>query len=186
PFNFTVERLHQIKNEHESYIANATDFNILTDKKRSSDILFLNSYFRYTPFERTRSLVDTLPNSFHIHFLSFGDMFDAILLDLPASYPLNDLHLQEKFNSFISAYNGICECLNEQIPTFNHMRIEVFLGANNNGYCHFNYSGLSYDVANEKENVLINRKFIFLQAFNDLLQYIRTYYQEVEMSSNYF
>ncbi|EOC0143069.1 HNH endonuclease [Cronobacter sakazakii] len=186
PFNFTVERLHQIKNEHESYIANATDFNILTDKKRSSDILFLNSYFRYTPFERTRSLVDTLPNSFHIHFLSFGDMFDAILLDLPASYPLNDLHLQEKFNSFISAYNGICECLNEQIPTFNHMRIEVFLGANDNGYCHFNYSGLSYDVANEKENVLINRKFIFLQAFNDLLQYIRTYYQEVEMSSNYF
>ncbi|MCK6924303.1 HNH endonuclease [Enterobacter roggenkampii] len=186
PFNFTVERLHQIKNEHESYIVNVTDFNKLTEKRRSSDVIFLNSYFRFTPFERSRSLVDTLPNSFHIHLLSFGDMFDCILLDLPASYPLNDSYLQEKFNNFILAYHGIYDCLREQIPTFNDLRIEVFLGANDNGYCHFNCHGLPYDVANEKENIFIQRKFIFLQAFNDLLQYIRTYYQEVEISSNYF
>lgn len=186
PFNFTVEVLHQIKNEHESYIANVTDFNILTDKKRSSDVFFLNSYFRYTPFERSRSLVDTLPNSFHIHLLSFGDIFDCILLDLPASYPLNDPYLQEKFNNFILAYNSLYECIQEQVPTFNDMRIEVFLGSNSNGYCHLNYNGLPYDVAIEKENVIVVRKSIFLNAFNELLQYIRGYYQEVEISSNFF
>ena len=186
PFTYTVEVLNAIKKEHESHIAKVTNFSLFGDSKRRSDIEFLNAYFRFTPFERLRSLVDTLPNSFHINFLSFGDQFDCILMDLPTSYPLNDTILHLKFNAFITSYHLMYHLMNRQLPIENNMFIPYFGGTNHAGYCHFNYQELPFDKANSIERQLIKRKKSILDSYTDLILYIRDYFPEVVMRSPYF
>lgn len=183
---FPVERLLEIKNDHESFIANVTDFSPFALKKRKNDIEFLNAYFYYTPFGRVRGLIDTLPSYYHIHLDIFDDMFDSILKDLPAHYPLNDNNLQEKFKSFIQAYKDVDCILHSSITTSNGYFIETFSGANHNHICHFNYSNLPYDKSQQIEVELIKRRNEMFSAYDSLLSYIRGYYPEVEIYSPNF
>ncbi|EFX1691209.1 HNH endonuclease, partial [Shigella sonnei] len=175
PFTYTVEKLHQIKSEHEAYIQGATDNTLFSDKKRQSDVDFLNAYFHFTPFARVRSLVETLPNSFHINLLIFGDQFDSILRDFPASYPLNDKLLHGHFQSFIDSYKNIDFIISGHLSISDNRNIQVFGGANHNLLCHFNYDELPSDKALIIEQDLISHKISLLNAYEGLINYLRAY-----------
>jgi len=186
PITYTVEKLHQIKKDFEAHINNVTDRSLFADKKRKSDVEFLNAYFRYTPFARLRSLVDTLPHSFHIDFLIFGDQFDNILKDFPANYPLNDDSLQNHFQSFINSYNNIDYIINGELPISDIRGIPVFGGANHNLNCHFNYDELPSDKVLEIEQELISHKSSLINAYDNFISYLREYYPEVDIYTPIF
>ncbi|WP_445336054.1 HNH endonuclease signature motif containing protein [Citrobacter koseri] len=183
PSTYTVEKLHQIKREHEAYIESVTSNTLFSDKNRQSDIEFLNAYFHYTPFARVRSLVETLPDSFHTDFLIFGDQFDNILRDFPAGYPLNDKLLHGHFQNFIDSYNNIDHIICGHLSISDNRHIQVFGGANHNLYCHFNYDELPLDKASIIEQELITHKISLLNAYDSFINYIRAYYPEVEIYS---
>ncbi|MGC0802086.1 HNH endonuclease [Pantoea agglomerans] len=186
PITYTVEKLHQIKKDHEEYINTVTSNTLFSDKIRKSDVDFLNAYFHYTPFARLRSLVDTLPNSFHTDLLIFGDQFDNILRDLPASYPLNDKSLDGHFRTFINWYKNIDHIICGHLPISDNRNIQVFGGANHNLFCHFNYDELPSDKALIIEKELSSHKISLLNAYDGFITYLRAYYPEVGIYSPIF
>lgn len=185
PVTYTVEKLKSIKNEHEQFIANSTDFSPFSLARRKSDITFLNAYFHYTPFLRVRSYLDDLPYRFHLDFLTFDDQFDCILKDLPSSYPLNDKILNSNFYDFICSYRKILYCLTGYIEKDN-LCIPIFGGANNIRYCHFNTNELPFDKIEQIEFNISSACNECSCAYNNLISYNREYYPEVNMNSPHF
>jgi len=184
PFEYTIQRLHEIKNEHELYIFNATNFNSNAINNKRSDIDFLNTYFFYTPFGRVLSLIDSLPNSYHIDLSILGDQFEIIVKCLPASYPLNDNFLQDKFNDFIERYYCVDKYLFGRVSISECEDVEVYNGANYNLKCFLNFDHLPVDKANIIVNELTLAKHNLVSAYNSLITYLRTYYPEVNIYSS--
>lgn len=181
PATYTVEKLLQIKKDYESYIDSVTDKSLITDKKRRADVEFLNAYFKFTPFARVRSLVETLPYSHHLDLLIFEEQFENILKDLPAHYPLNNEMLQNHFQDFIEPCSVIYAILNGKISISDNRVIEVYGGANHNHYCYFNHDEMPLDKVSLIEQELRSHIISLLNAYNSLISYLRKFYPDVDI-----
>lgn len=179
PELYTVEELHRIKLEHEMNISSMLS---TSTRERDNDIYFINSYMRFVPFNRLNFYVNLIPHSVEMKLTSFGDMFDALLLDLPTYYPLNDINLAHYFSTFISNYNDLWEI----ISGYTQVGDRMYPNFSSNDSCsqiRMEKRNLPFQVVKDMSELLILRKNEFLRSYYDLIDFLRSNYKEVDLDA---
>lgn len=185
PEYYTIEKLLEIKKAHENFVSSATGTSPSTQLRRNSDVLFLNQYFKYTPFLSLNYYINDLPKRFHIKFFSFGDIFDAILLDLPTCYPLNDSSLQRVFEGFLTSYHELSKLIFGQFRK-NGLTFQVYHNTNDGNYCGINKSEMEYDMRARIERSINDACGKLQLAYSELITYIRNFFPEIDMNSSMY
>ncbi|MFM4776005.1 HNH endonuclease signature motif containing protein [Aeromonas veronii] len=178
PIFYTVDKLHRIKLEHENSVASLFE----TPKDRLNDIGFMNAFMKFVPFSRLRSYVEHLPRSVNLGLSTVGDMFDAILIDNPHLYPLNDQNLQYHFSSFINSYNILWSVI-AGYSSVNGLQQANFSQADERYYLHMERKYLPYEVTVALSRQLETLNSNFISSYLSLIEYIRYNYKEVDMNA---
>lgn len=176
---YTAEKLHYIKSEHEASVR----CRLSKKNNNISDIEFLRAYMNFAPFTSIHSFIEHLPNSFHIKITEIGDMFDAILIDLPHCYPFEDKNLNLVFNEFMSCYkvlwNIISDVYIEDGETYQIFDNTV----DRHGRVFLNKENMSYPTRNSIESSLLSAKTTLLNKYNKLIAYLRNNYKELNINT---
>jgi len=178
PGHYTVERLHNIKSEHENTIASHFE----SPKERMNDISFLKLFMRFVPFTQLRYFTEHLPVSVNLKLCTVGDMFEAGRVDNPHLYPLNDPSLQAHFQSFIKSYYELWNIISG-FTSVDGRQLANFSQSDDRGYLHMEKRHFSYEKI-EKLNTSLNIKNNnFIDSYLALIDFIRRNYKEVDLDS---
>ena len=175
---YTVERLHQIKSEHEKSIASYFE----TPRKRVNDISFLKLFMCFVPFTQIRYFVENLPESINLRLCEIGDIFQAARIDNPHLYPLNDGILQDYFYSFIESYYELWGLISGFTNVDGRMQAN-FSQADDRGYLHLEKRFLPHNKIEELNSQLNIKNNKFIQSYLNLIDFIRKDYKEVDLNS---
>ncbi|MBA0167839.1 HNH endonuclease signature motif containing protein [Pectobacterium sp. CFBP8739] len=179
PTIYTVEKLQQIKYEHEGYVNSTLSF---SNKERINDIYFINTYMKFVPFSRLNFYVDLIPHSVEMKITLFGDMFDALLLDLPTYYPLNDTSLAHYFSTFITNYNKLWGVISGDTQVDGR----IYQNFSSNDSCsqiRMEKRNLPFQVVKDMSELLILRKNELLHSYYELINFLRSNYKEVDLDA---
>lgn len=178
PSFYTVERLHKIKSEHESAIA----LHFESPNERVSDISFLQLFMRFVPFTQLRYFTEHLPISVNLKISTVGDMFEAVRIDNPHLYPLNDQNLQAHFLSFINGYYELWNIISGYTRV-DGRQLANFSQADNRGYLHMERKFLPYEKITKLNESINIKRSKFINAYLALIEFIRKNYKEVRLDS---
>lgn len=178
PDRYTVEVLHKIKSEHEHAVA--SPFGVPRD--RENDIGFLRLFMRFVPFTRLRYFTEGLPVSVQLELCSVGDMFEAHLVDNPHLYPLNDQGLQARFQAFIESYYALWGVISGFTYVDGRQQAN-FSQSDARGCLHMERKYLPYNEVVRLSDELVRKRDNFLRAYFDLIDFLRSNYGEVDLSS---
>lgn len=103
---YPPERLHQLKNEHETYVSQ-----IFTHKSqgRAMDIAGLQALMRFLPFTQISALTNGLPISFNMDFFYVDEVCENFGKDFPQCRPFSDQYLENYFVSFWQHARDLCD-----------------------------------------------------------------------------
>lgn len=186
PSHYTTERLRSIKSEHERYIASVFDAD--SEKRRRSDIAFLNGFMEFVPFTQLVSFTAYLPHAVNLKLSLVKDMFEEARDSNPHLYPLNDRNLQSYFQLFIDRYYELWNVISGYtvIPGYTDVggRFQAnFSQADSNFYIHMEVNYLPFHEVDRLSKLLKSSKLRFISAYNDLIGFIRERYNEVNLNS---
>jgi hypothetical protein len=177
PENYSVEKLQQIKYEHENYIKslfNSTD-------ERKNDIVFLNSFMEFVPFIKLPYFVEYLPRSVNLDLCLIGDMFDALTRMNHHLYPMNDIILQQYFESFLSDYQKLWKVIAGSTFVDDYLQPH-FSQADDRFYLNMERRFLPYNVIEDLNRQLEILKSNFIDSYIQLTTFLRSNYKEVNLS----
>lgn len=188
PNEYTVSRLHQIKNDHEAYIYNRLNNN----RGYFEDLLALNTLFKYIPIVELRGMALELPNRVSIRFEA-KDMFDDFLKGNPHLYPFQDRQLDIKWTAFISNIEKLDCSITGSISGLNLITISDMLNSvsipqpcyniyvsDDRGHMVLNKRCLSHEQLDYVSNKVSNLVQEFIYSHTDLVQYVRNQFNEIE------
>ena len=188
PNDYPVNRLHQIKNDHEAYV-----FNRLSNNRGYfEDLLALNTLFKYIPILELRGMAMDLPNRISIRFEA-KEMFDDFLRGNPHLYPFQDRQLDRKWSAVISNMEKLDCWILGSINGLNLFTISDMYNlapipqpcyniyiSDERGYMALNKRYLSPEqidyVSTEVHKIVQD----FIYSHTDLVQYIRDQFNEIE------
>ena len=178
PKRYPVEELHRIKSEHERTAASIFE----TPRERRNDVEFLEMFMRFVPFTRLRYFTEGLPVSVDFSISSIGDTFDALLVDNPHLYPLNDPELQNCFGGFIDSYYALWHKIAGYTVVGGRNQAN-FSQLSDRGVLSMERRYLPYDdvVRLSKQLKIKHRKFI--AEYVQLIEYLRRNFKEVDLRS---
>lgn len=188
PLCYQAEKLRKIKYEYENLISLRLD----VTKDYQTDLLSLNTLFRFIPITFFRAIVLELPNRISTNF-NASYMFDAFCIDNPHRFPFNNIELTSRWKNFLEKN----ECIDKWIGGSMRIGTTELITENQmfNGYCKPCYniyvpSDDGYLVLNKKNLTSMQIDFVckhiqkfvqeFLYAHTELINYIRTNYKEIE------
>ena len=175
---YTVEKLHQIKAEHEQNIASLFE----APKEREKDIIFINTFMRYVPFTRLPSFLEYLPTSVKLDLCYIGDMFEALYQHNPHLYPLNDQNLQQYFGNYLTSYYNLWAVISGE--TFVNGREQAnFSQADDRLYIHMEKKYLPYEEVSKLSGQLNTLSSSLMDSYMQLMNYLRSHYKEVDLNS---
>lgn len=177
---YTVDKLHSIKKSHESKIKHALNFSETETRERKNDVTFLNCYFEFVPFSKLPYYVQHIPGTVNFDLCRFGDMFDAILQDLPMYYPLNDTDLNRRFQNFIDAYDSLWSVIRGS-SYFEGYEYSHFGEVDQSNFIRLEKNTLPYRLIQQLIVTLESRNRELLGSYHELIAFIRLNYREVNM-----
>lgn len=188
PNEYPVNRLHQIKNNHEAYVYNRLNNN----RGYLEDLSALNTLFKYIPILELREVAMELPNRVSIRFEA-KDMFDNFLKGNPHLYPFQDRQLDIKWTTFISNIEKLDCWITGSISGLNLITIsDMFNSVSTPQPCYNIY------VSDDRGNMVLNKRFLspdqidyvsnevsnivqeFIYSHTDLVHYVRDQFSEIE------
>ncbi|PSL12023.1 hypothetical protein CLV44_1207 [Marinobacterium halophilum] len=175
---YPVNRLLEIKQSHEYLVASQFEH----PKERLRDINFINLFMEFVPFTRLQSLTHNLPSSINLDFSLVGDMFEALTIDNPHLYPLNDPELNQKFNNFIQAYFNLWNVISGYSEVEGRHQAN-FSQATERMNIHMEKIHLPYDVVTLLIDSIGKLNSDFVAAYLELTDFLRKNYKEVNLSS---
>lgn len=182
PEQFPSTKLHSIKEEHEKNISNRLSS---PSPQRQNDIHCINKLISWGNICNIPDYVDCLPESVNIKVLDFCNVLNY-LENQPSIYPLNDNTLQYHLNNFIDAFNDlwpwICESTPDSSKNFSHQHFSQAEG--NPPFMKRLYEGISDERNQEIDRKINENVHKLLKKHNDLIQYIRTSYPEINFRQN--
>ena len=133
---------------------------------------------RFLPFTQLRSLVEFLPNRFHMQILEAASALEAFPIDNPQCHPFNDPKLELYFATFADRLFALVRAI--EGPSFGK-----------SGYlCLENKIGvmvLNRELTFGERSVLIKtvNEAVgqFLPEYIQLMDYLRSNYHEVELTA---
>lgn len=179
PSYYTIDKLHNIKLEHENRIASF----FKASQDRVNDIDFLDIFMQFVPFARLRGYVEHLPQSVKLELCTVGTMFEAHLIDNPHLYPLNDRDLQSYFASFINSYYELWSVVSGYTEVKGRYQVNFSKIDGRSDLLYMEKRYLLYEdtvVLSEKLEVLKSK---FISSYLNLIEYIRNNYKEVNINS---
>lgn len=178
PYLYSAEKLQRIKYEHERNIASLFE----APQGRRDDVNFLKYFMKFVPFTRLRYFVEHLPRSVNLDLCDIGDMFDALCIDNPHLYPLNDKNLQYYFDAFMKNYYDLWGVISGCTSIDGRLQAN-FSQADERFYLHMERKYLPYDAIVELDKELDILKSGFITSYMQLIEFIRNNYKEVSLNS---
>jgi len=178
PQRYSVIELHRIKLEHERVAASVFE----SPRERKNDVDFLALFMRFVPFTRLRYFTEGLPISVSLNLCAVGDTFEALLVDNPHLYPLNDSGLQIRFDSFIKSYYELWGLI-AGFTNVNGRHQAHFCQANDRGDLHMDKRQLPYTEVVKLSKKINARHHNFIAEHAELIEFIRKNYKEVDLDS---
>jgi len=175
---YSVEKLHQIKKEHEEGITSMFE----DPNGKTDDINSLNLLMRFIPFTQLQHLVGSLPISINLKFSEVADAFEAFRESNPHLYPFNNPHLDIKFYNFIKCYyklwniiSGFSEVDKRSQPNFSQAdsRMNIYLDQVN----------LPYERKVMLSQEVETLKSHFIAEYLNLMEYLRLNYPKVQLNT---
>ena len=187
PDEYTVNRLHEIKQQHEDNIQNR----LHNDRRYQEDLSALNLLFQFIPIIKLKGMAMKLPYTVPMNF-GVLNTFDEFCIDNPNLYPFNDSVLDQKWCEFLLTIDEL-ECwiggsLNKnKLVTIrdminskknNEKCYNIYVG-DRNGNLVLNKSYLSSEQLDlvHKEVTTLLQSFIY--AHKDLIDYIRNNFDDI-------
>ncbi|MCV6590281.1 MAG: HNH endonuclease [Marinobacterium sp.] len=179
PLIYTVEKLHEIKSNHEAKVDSPFGFS----KDRKNDVLFLELFFKRVPFTRLRLFVESLPHRVNTRLTEVGTIFNAITVDRPHLYPLKDRELFRLFSNFIDSYYSLWGVVSGHSHDLNGCSSCNFDVPDPNGWIMIRKNNLSfYEYGNLCES-LEEKQSTFVKSYYDFMSYVTDQYEEVDVDS---
>ncbi|VVM46141.1 HNH endonuclease signature motif containing protein [Pseudomonas crudilactis] len=178
PQRYPVNELNRIKSEHERVAASVFE----SPRERQNDVDFLSLFMRFVPFTRLRYFTDGLPISVSLNLCAVGDTFDALLIDNPHLYPLNDSGLQTRFDSFIKSYYALWSLI-AGFTKVDGRHQAHFSQANDRGDLHMEKRHLPYAEVVKLSKKINTRNHEFIAEHAGLIDFIRKNFKEVDLDS---
>ncbi len=175
---YPVNRLLEIKRAHEYSVAAQFEH----PKERLRDIDFIKLFMEFVPFTRLQSLTYNLPTSINLDFCLAGDMFQALTIDNPHLYPLNDPDLDHKFNKFIRAYYSLWDVISGHSEVDGRHQSN-FSQADERMNIRMEKIHLPYEAVSSLIDSIGKLNSDFVAAYLELTDFLRRDYKEVDLSS---
>ncbi|WP_352297707.1 HNH endonuclease signature motif containing protein [Pseudoalteromonas sp. 20-MNA-CIBAN-0454] len=184
PVDYSVERLLQIKKDHEEYVKTSLD----NTSEHFADLSSLNTLFEYIPILKFRGMALGLPHKISIDF-DARYMFEAFVQGNPQSYPFWDHSLTQYWSDFIHKMDKLNFWLNGNLRGVNLVNDDnMFSGepftniyvSNNHGDIVLNKAALSWEQINLINENISNLVREFLHAHTTLVDYIRYNFKNIK------
>lgn len=176
---YSIERLHIIKSEHEKNVASL--FKNLSS--RTNDEIFLQTFMDFVPFIKLRFFVEYLPRSVNLDICLVKDMFEAIQIDNPHLYPLNDQNLQRYFDNFIKSYYALWNAISGYTEANGACQAN-FSQADERNYLHMEKRYLPYKSICELSEEIENLTNSFIESYTELINFLRSNYKNINLNSH--
>ncbi|HBC3857036.1 TPA: hypothetical protein KD866_002413 [Vibrio parahaemolyticus] len=164
------------------------------EKERSQPIIFnqevekitssLNYFMQFIPYSFLRSYIESFPFNFNSYINGPGEMWEQYTRDRPMTYPYSDIGLNQRLDNFF-AYQHRIEFLISAYCTYknpNEMEYHrnCFVANHDGSTLSINPAlSLAHKLRLEKEAQSL--KANYLNAYNQLTEYIRNNYPKVNL-----
>lgn len=179
PPAYPPERLHRLKDEHESHVRRLFDSN---SQRRTMDVAGLKALMCYLPFTQLVYLTDGLPEKFNQKIFYLTETFENFTKDNPQCRPFGDADLERYYSEFVRCVDGLVDY--EQHAEIGRKNVYLPGSVIDRD---FNTSYLNRELTvderrratKEIEGLLQN----ILASYHPLMDYLRRNYPEVNLCS---
>lgn len=171
---YPTKRLLEIKANHERWIET-----LLADhSKRHVDIEALNALMRYLPFTQLRAAVEFLPRRLNWPIWMSAETLKLFPIDHPHCEEFHDSVLNEYYQNFRKALLKIDLATSEYVNDH-----EPYFFPDEEGRYMLRSRDISYQERLGLESRVNQAVTSFLPAYNDFLNFLKSNYQEVDITS---
>jgi len=180
---YTVEVLLNMKKSHEDKMTSL----VYPSEKKLEDIYVLNQFIFYMkeykiPLLSLEYMVESLPSSINMSFLSFNSFFDNFKRDNRDRYPFNDNQLNNVFNIFVGKYITLIHKIGDDSIN-NNGQYNNFVHIDNTNQMKMNEQYLSYENINNLNNEIELLKNNFIISYFNLIDFLRNEYPDVNLKN---
>ena len=180
---YTVEVLHKMKKEHEDKInslVHSSNQNLQDREVLNQFLYFMKEY--KIPLLSLEYMVESLPSSINMSFLSFNSFFDNFKRDNRDRYPFNDNQLNNVFNIFVGKYITLIHKIGDDSIN-NNGQYNNFVHIDNTNQMKMNEQYLSYENINNLNNEIELLKNNFIISYLNLIDFLRNEYPDVNLKN---
>lgn len=183
PDAYTVSQLHEIKSAHEQLVSISLNY----DSRKQADTESLLLLFQYIPFTSLYSYISELPNRLSTNAI-FTEVFQNFHQSNPQSFPFHDSQLTHLCNLTMIAFDEIDDWMCGRLDGFNLIKMfspNTSKGRVVNPYitdnCYSNYLVMNKQSLTHEQITFVHTEIsklqtIFITAYLNLLNYIKTNY----------
>lgn len=184
PIGFPANYLINKKQEHIDFINSRFD---TQSTHRVSDIFCIRAFIEYGELNKWVRYINHLPDQFDTNFLNLSYFIENLLLDCPSALPFNDYRLDKLWNELHDSHHQLFNLLigygeAKFIDNSNLQKQPHFVGVNTIGMqniARLNTSYLSYVTLENLNISLEEKKNLFLEKYNNFIQFIKQNYPEI-------